>query len=278
MRDSRPHAKTKLPFLGSKDIRANRLWVQNQVSHERIRTVADHTVKAYDRELDALGRTIIEMGGVVRQMLVDSLDSLTDADVGLAQEVVTTGLGFAKLRRRVESEAILTIARRAPVAADLRDVVAAFRISGDLGRIAAHAGSIADHTVKVGSAVRIPRAILGHKHMGGLAINLMNDALGAYVDRDAERARKVWERDADLDSLEGSVYGDLLSQMIDDPRAISFCAHMMSVTKHIERVGDHATNIAETVMYLVTGVAPAGERPRGRGTACIEPLTYDEDF
>jgi phosphate transport system protein len=240
--------------------------------------VADHTVKAYDRELDALGRAIIEMGGVVRKMLVDSLDSLATADVGLAQEVVTTGLGFAKLRCRVESEAILTIARRAPVACDLRDVVAAIRIAGDLSRVAAHAQSIADHTVNLGSAVRIPLAILGHKHMSALAIDLMNEALDAYAERDADRARSVWERDADLDSLEGSVYGDLLSQMIDDPRAITFCAHMMSVTKHIERVGDHATNIAETVMYLVTGFAPADERPRGRGTASIEPVAYDEDF
>ncbi len=231
--------------------------------------MADHTVKAYDRELDALAWAIVDTGGVARKMVVDAIASLAAADIGLAQDVAAAGLGFAESLRRVESEAVLTITRRAPVAVDLRDVVAAVRIAGDLRRVASHAEAIANHAVKMGSAVRVPRAIVGLRHMGALAVELLNGALAAYAERDATRAHSVWEHDADLDSLEGSVFRDLLSQMIEDPRAISFCAHVMTVSKAIEHIGDHATNIAETVMYLVTGASPPDERPRGRGTTDI---------
>jgi phosphate transport system protein len=114
--------------------------------------------------------------------------------------------------------------------------------------------------------------------MSALAVELLGDALAAYSSRDAEPARHVWERDADLDSLEGSVAQDLVSQMIEDPRAIGFCAHTLSAARSVERIGDHATNIAETVIYLVTGVTVSDERPRGRGPASIEPLADADAF
>ena len=240
--------------------------------------MAGHTVKAYDRELDAIGRAIVEMGRLAVTMVGDAAASLAGADVDLALAVAATGERVAQMQHRVESEAVLTIVRRSPVAVDLRDVVAAIRIAGDLGRIAAHAEKIASQTVKIGFAPRVPRAIVGVRHMGALAIELVQSALDAYAERDAERARAVWERDADLDSLEGSVFGDLLSEMLADPRAISFCARIMTVSKNFERIGDHATNIAETTVYLVTGVAMTDERPRGRGTAAIDPVADADDF
>ncbi len=240
--------------------------------------MAGHTVTAYDRELDALGRAISEMGDAVRDLVIDSVDSLIAADVARAHEVVAAGRRHDEARRRIEYDAFLTIARRSPVAVDLREVVAAIRISGDLGRIANHAASIANRAIKMGAATRLPRASLGLRHMTALAVELLEGALAAYGNRDVEPARRVWERDADLDSLEGSVAHDLVSQMIEDPRSISFSAHTLSAARSLERVGDHATNIAETVIYLVTGVTPPDERPRGRGPASIEPFLDAEDF
>ncbi len=107
--------------------------------------------------------------------------------------------------------------------------------------------------------------------MTALAVELLGESLRAYANRDEDPARRVWERDADLDSLEGSVAHDLVSQMVEDPRLISFCAHTLSVARNLERIGDHATNIAETVIYFVTGVTLPDERPRGRGPASIGP-------
>lgn len=240
--------------------------------------MAGHTVKAYDRELDALGRGIAEMGDRARQIVVYAVDALISGDLAQAHQVVETGRRLDKQRRQIEYDAFLTIARRAPVAVDLREVVAATRISGDLGRIAGHAASIAKRAIKTGTAARVPRASLGLRHMSALAVELLGDALAAYASRDEEPARRVWERDADLDLLEGSVAHDLVSQMVEDPRAISFCAHTLSAARSLERIGDHATNIAETVVYLVTGVPLHDERPRGRGPANIDPVVDADIF
>ncbi len=240
--------------------------------------VTDHTVKAYDRELQALACALGDMGGLARQMVVDALESIVAADVARALDVVAMGARVGTLQRQIESEAVLTIARRAPVASDLREVVSAIRIAGDLGRVGAHAQDIAGRTVKIAAATRVPRAIFGLRHMGALSDEFLKEALDAYAARDAERARDIWVRDADLDSLEGSVFRDLLHEMIEDPRAIGFCANVMSVSKAIERIGDHATNIAETVMFLVTGVPVTDERPRGQGTASLDPVAYADDF
>ena len=232
--------------------------------------VTDHTDKGYDEELEALRRAVVDMGGLAQSMVADATVSLAGSDVELAQEVAAARSRFVDLRRRVDSSAVLTIARRAPVAADLREVVAAIRIAADLGRVARHAVSIADCAARIGSTLHIPRAILGHQPMSVLAVELLKDALLSYARRDAEGARAVWERDQNLDALESFAYDDLIGRMIEDPRGISFCMRMMSATKDIERIGDHATNIAETVVYLVTGEALQDERPRG-GETEIQP-------
>jgi phosphate transport system protein len=150
------------------------------------------------------------------------------------------------------------------MAVDLRECVAAFRIAGDLERVGDLAKSIAKRAVKIAAEARLPRAIVGIKSMHDFAAIQLKDVLDAYAQRDAERAREVWERDADLDALEDSVFRDLLTHMMEDPRNISFCAHLLFCGKNIERIGDHATNIAETVVYLVTGQSMPSDRPRGR--------------
>ena len=227
--------------------------------------MSDHTVKAYDRDLETLGRRIAEMGGIAEKMLAEAMDALAAFDVALAQRVVLTDPRLDALQREIEESAILTIARRQPMAVDLREIIGAIRVAGDLERVGDLAKNIAKRTVKLGAEARVPRAIIGLKHMNEVA-----NELNAYAQRDAERAREVWERDIDLDALEDSVFRDLLTHMMEDPRNISFCAHLLFCSKNIERIGDHATNIAETVVYLVTGQPMPTERPHKRQETDID--------
>jgi phosphate transport system protein len=203
------------------------------------------------------------MGGIAEKMVIEAVDALASADTALAHQVVETDSRLDLLQREIEEQAIMTIARRQPVAIDLREIIGAIRVAGDLERVGDLAKNIARRSVKIGVESRVPRAIVGIKHMNDFATELMKDVLDAYAQRDVERALDVWERDVDLDALEDSVFRDLLTHMMEDPRNITFCAHLLFCSKNIERIGDHATNIAETVVYLVTGSTLPTERPRG---------------
>ena len=228
-----------------------------------------HTVRAYDKDLDLLERRIAEMGGLAEKMVIDAVDALASGDVALAQQVVETDPRLDLLQREIEEQATLTIARRQPVAIDLREIIGAIRVAGDLERVGDLAKNIAKRSIKIGFEGRA-HAIIGIKHMNEFATELMKDVLDAYAQRDVERALDVWERDVDLDALEDSVFRDLLTHMMEDPRNITFCAHLLFCSKNIERIGDHATNIAETVVYLVTGSTLPIERPHGRQGSDIE--------
>ena len=235
-----------------------------------------HTVRAYDKDLDLLERRIAEMGGIAEKMVIDAVDALSFADTVLAQQVAATDSRLDLLQREIEEQAIMTIARRQPVAIDLREIIGAIRVAGDLERVGDLAKNIARRSVKIGVESRVPRAIVGIKHMNDFATELMKDVLDAYAQRDVERALDVWERDVDLDALEDSVFRDLLTHMMEDPRNITFCAHLLFCSKNIERIGDHATNIAETVVYLVTGSNLPTERPHGRQGTDLETDTGGE--
>jgi len=226
--------------------------------------MSDHIVKAYDRDLETLGRRIAEMGGIAEKMLAEAMDALAAFDVALAQRVVLTDPRLDALQREIEESAILTIAKRQPLAVDLRECIAAIRISGDLERVGDLAKNIAKRTVKIVGEARVPRAIIGLKSMHDVAALQLKDALDAYAQRDVERARAVWNNDVELDALEDSVFRDLLTFMMEDPRNISFCTHLLFCSKNLERIGDHTTNISETVVYLVTGESMPTERPKTR--------------
>ena len=232
--------------------------------------VDQHTVRAYDKDLDLRERRIAVMGGIAAKMVIDAVDALAAGDAALAHQVVATDARLDVLQREIEEQAILTIARRQPVAIDLREIIGAIRVAGDLERVGDLAKNIAKRSVKIGVETRAPRAIVGIKHMNEFATELMKDVLDAFAQRDVDRALDVWERDAELDALEDSVFRDLLTHMMEDPRNITFCAHLLFCSKNIERIGDHATNIAETVFYLVTGSNLPTERPRGRQETDIE--------
>ena len=226
--------------------------------------MSEHTVRSFDKELDTLERRIAEMGGIAEKMVIEAMDALGSGDAALAHQVVATDPRLDALQREIEEQAVLTIARRQPMAIDLREIIGAIRVAGDLERVGDLAKNIAKRSLKIGLEARVPRAIVGLKHMNDVATELMKDVLDAYAQRDTERAQAVWERDAELDSLEDSVFRDLLTHMMEDPRNISYCAHLLFCSKNIERIGDHATNIAETVFYLVTGETLPTERPKGR--------------
>jgi phosphate transport system protein len=246
-------------------------------SAEGEHAVVEHTVKAYDRELDTLERLIAEMGGIAEKMVSEAVDALANADTVLAHQVVAADPRLDALQREIEDLAVMTIARRQPVAVDLRELIGVIRVAGDLERVGDLAKNIAKRTIKIGVESRVPRAIVGIRHMNEVATELMKDVLDAYAQRDDERAREVWERDVDLDALEDSVFRDLLTHMMEDPRNISFCAHMLFCSKNIERIGDHATNIAETVVYLVTGETMPSDRPRGRSETDVEVESTGDD-
>ena len=229
----------------------------------------DHIVTAYDKELDLLGRKIAEMGGLAEKMLSDAMDALVDLDADLARATVAVDPRLDLLQREIEEQAILTIARRQPMAVDLREIVAAIRISADLERVGDLAKNIAKRAIVVAAEARLPRATIGLKSMNETAALLLKDVLDAYAHRDVERARAVWTRDAELDALEDSVFRDLLTFMMEDPRNISFCTHLLFCSKNIERIGDHSTNIAETIVYLVTGESLPVERPKGSAYSAV---------
>ena len=226
--------------------------------------MVEHTVKAYDRELETVERLIAEMGGIAEKMVIDAMDSLANSDPALAREVVATDPRVDALQREIEDLAVVTIARRQPVAVDLRELIGVIRVAGDLERVGDLAKNIAKRTMKIGGEMRVPQAIVGLKHMNEVATELLKDVLDAFAQRDEERAREVWDRDVDLDALDDSVFRDLLTYMMEDPRNISLCAHLLFCSRNIERIGDHATNIAETVVYLVSGATMPTDRPHRR--------------
>ena len=229
--------------------------------------MSDHIVKSYDRDLEDLGRKIAEMGGLAEKMLAEAMEALSLLNTDVAQSVVATDLRLDVLQREIEEKSIMTIARRQPLAVDLRECIAAIRISGDIERIGDLAKNIAKRTLTIASETRVTRATIGLKSMQEIAGMQLKDSLDAYAQRDIDKARVVWGNDAQLDALEDSVFRDLLTFMMEDPRNISFCTHLLFCSKNLERIGDHTTNIAETIIYLVTGEPMPVERPKGRDSS-----------
>lgn len=224
--------------------------------------MAEHIVTSYDNDLQALRRRISEMGGIAEKMLVDAIQALVRHDTALAQSVIASDKRLDVLQREVEENAILTIARRQPLAVDLRETISAIRVSGDVERIGDLAKNIAKRALAIGTDFQSQKIVLGLQHMSDLVLGQLKDVLDAYAQQDTVRALDVWKRDGAIDALYTSLFRELLTYMMEDPRNISFCTHLLFCAKNIERIGDHTTNIAETVHYLVTGETLAIDRPK----------------
>ena len=171
------------------------------------------------------------------------------------------------LQREIEEKAILTIARRQPMAVDLREIVGALRVANDLERIGDLAKNIAKRVAALDDEIQLTKVMRGVEHMADLVLSQIKDVLDAYARRDVEKALAVWRGDEEIDAVNNSLFRELLTYMMEDPRNISLCIHLLFCAKNIERMGDHATNIAETVYYIVEGRPLADERPKGDTTA-----------
>ena len=224
--------------------------------------LTDHTVKAFDTDLDSLRSKIAEMGGIAEKMLGDAVTALVRRDTPLAQAVITSDPRLDGLQREVEDRAVFTIARRQPLAIDLREIVSALRISGDIERIGDLAKNIAKRVLAISDGYQSQKIVLGVQNIADLVIEQLKDVLDAYSQHNLEHALDVWHRDGQIDALYTSLFRELLTYMMEDPRNITYCAHLLFCAKNIERIGDHTTNIAETIHYLVTGQNLTAERPK----------------
>jgi phosphate transport system protein len=225
--------------------------------------MTDHTVSSFDTELKALQCSIAEMGGIAEKMQSDAIDALMRQDLKLAQQIIAVDQKLDQLQREIEEKAILTIARRQPMAVDLRDVIATIRIANDLERVGDLVKNMAKRILAMEGHFPPQRLVKALSTMTLMALNQFKSVIDAYIQRDAHAALGVWQRDGEIDNLYNSLFRELLTYMMEDPRNIGFCTHLLFSAKNIERIGDHATNIAETVYYLVTGENLAVDRPKG---------------
>ncbi len=226
----------------------------------------DHTVTAYDDELASLKQMVAQMGGLAEEQLAKAIDAIAKRDIRLADAVIAGDERVDELERQIEEKAIVTIAKRQPMAQDLRQIIVTIRIASDLERI----GDLAKNTAKRTHAIsdEMPRKLVtGLARMGKLAQEQLKDVLDAYAQGNAEKAMQVWRSDEDIDALYNSIFRELLTYMMEDPRMIGPCAHLLFGTKNMERIGDHTTNIAENIYFLVHGKMITEERPKKDSTS-----------
>ncbi len=233
--------------------------------------VLEHTVTAFEDELKALDNKIAQMGGLAEQLLGRAIDSLERRDPDLAEQTILQDEQIDRLEREVEELAVSIIARRQPVALDLRQIMTSVRIAGDLERIGDLGKNIAKRATAIASENRPKQLMIGIRHIGNESLAQLNTVLDAYSERDAEKALGVWRRDEQLDAIYNSVFRELLTYMMEDPRNIGLCTHLLFGAKNLERIGDHATNIAEMIHFLVKGTPVMEQRPKGDTTSFSMP-------
>ena len=225
-----------------------------------------HIVSAYDEELKFLSKRIAAMGGHAERMVEQAIAALVNADPGLAQKVIQDDLVLDEGQREIDDKAIIIIAKRQPMATDLREIVGAIRISADIERV----GDLGKNVAKRVAAIidgRQPNSLFrGLEALANLALTQLKEVLDVYASRSVEKIGFVRDRDDQIDAMYTSLFRELLTYMMEDPRNITPCTHLLFCAKNIERIGDHATNIAETIYYIVTGDQMPADRPKGDKT------------
>jgi phosphate transport system protein len=222
-----------------------------------------HTISAFDTELKSLNQQIAQMGGLVEKMLEESSNALRSRDIVLAQSIIDRDAKIDALQREIEENAIMIIARRQPMAVDLREIIGAIRTASDLERIGDLAKNVAKRTIAMDPAMELPKLVTGMTHMSNLVLAQLKSVLDSYMARNAVNAVAVWQRDGEIDAIYNSLFRELLTYMMEDPRNIGFSTHLLFSAKNFERAGDHATNIAETVYFVATGSTLPTDRPKG---------------
>jgi phosphate transport system protein len=229
----------------------------------------EHTVTAFDQDLKAVDRLIHEMGDLAAAMVGSATRALLDLDNALAQSVVSQDKVMDAMQRDLDERAITLIARRQPVAGDLRSVVGAIRMAADLERIGDLAKNIAKRVGAVGEAVPPRRFAHGIDAMTDLVLAQVEGVVRRYEERDAEGLSGLRADDEKIDIQYTGVFRELLTYMMEDPRNITACTHLLFCAKNLERIGDHVTNIAENAYYIVTGRQLSPDRPKQDETATV---------
>jgi phosphate transport system protein len=225
--------------------------------------ISDHTTRVFDSELTGLTQMVAQMGGLVQKQATDAIGALARRDIGLACQVIAADETADILQGQIEEKAIATIALRQPMAIDLRTLVTILRIATDLERIGDLAKNIGKRVIAVSGEHSLRTVIRGLRHMAALVISQLAAVLDSFVERNPLNALRVWHSDKDVDALYVSLFRELLTYTMEDPETVSMCMHYLFCAKNIERIGDHTTNIAEAVYYMVEGHAIVGERPKG---------------
>lgn len=228
-----------------------------------------HTVTSYDDELRFLARRLSEMGGIAERMVADAVAALVNADTASAQRVISEDLLLDNGEREIYEKAVLVIAKRQPMASDLREIIGSIRIASDLERVGDLGKNIAKRVIAVHTMAQPRKLVRGLEHLAELALTQLKEVLDAFATRSPDLANSIRERDEEIDAIYTSLFRELLTYMMEDPRNITACTHLLFCAKNIERIGDHATNIAETVYYVATGEQFTTERPKDDDTATM---------
>jgi phosphate transport system protein len=222
----------------------------------------EHTVKAYSEELNHLTAEVTRLGGLAEAQLSDAVEAVARRDLPIAHQVIDRDDKLDILQAEIERKAIRLIALRQPVAQDLRHTVAAMKISMQLERCGDLAKNIAKRCLVLAGAEPLPPLTRSIERMGVLVTSRLKEVLDAYSAGDIDRAAAVWSRDDEIDEHYDSLFRELLTYMMGDPRTINSCAHLLFIAKNLERIGDHATNIAEIVHFEITGEELVSDRPK----------------
>lgn len=211
-----------------------------------------HIVRAFDEELARLTSAIVEMGGLAERQVADAVRALSERDVDLAARVIQTDKQVDELEERIDQDVIKLLALRQPMAIDLRMIAMALKISNDLERMSDYAVSIAKRSQRLTEQPE-PKPLQQIPRIGQSCLAMVKDVLDAYVERDADKASAVWNRDKEVDDQYTSLFRELVTYMLEDPRTISTCIDLLFIAKNLERIGDHATNIAEKIVFIIHG-------------------------
>ncbi len=228
--------------------------------------MTEHIVKAFTEQLEALAASVAQMGGLAEAQLADAIDAIAKRDSALAEKTIAGDPRIDALQSQIEDQALKLLALRQPMAIDLRETLAAIKIASELERVGDLAKNIAKRALVLNREppIRLTQSLA---RMGRAALSQLKLVLDAYSDRDSAGAEAVWKNDGEIDEIYNSLFRELLTYMMEDPRTIGLCTHLLFVAKNIERTGDHATNIAETVYHMVTGGHLAIDRPKADVTS-----------
>ena len=222
----------------------------------------EHVVKSYDQELKRLRNMMTQMGGIVESQVALAAEAIMHRDSAAATRAVEEDPKVDALEREVETFVIRLLALRQPVASDLRQIVASLKITGDLERIGDYAANVAKRSIVL-AEFSMPYSLAGLAHMAHLVQAQLKSIIDALGDNDAEKAMEVWRSDQVVDDIYNAIFRELITYMMEDPRNITPCTHLLFIAKNLERIGDHATNIAENLYYAVTGESLPEARPKG---------------